>query len=136
MKFKALNEGYGFAAQHPHGFQAVPYKGFRRVVIDAGKGATLEPVTANAQKFARIRYRNHGNDLRVRIDAMRRAADEAGRDPDAIEVSAGGGGRSLDDVVARAEQLRDLGVTRMLLGVMPPDQILATGEALRARLGD
>ncbi len=76
------------------------------------------------------------DELRPVIDNMRRAAEEAGRDPDAIEVSAGGGGRSIDDMVARAEQLRALGVSRMLMGVMPPDRILATGEALRARLGE
>lgn len=76
------------------------------------------------------------DELRPVIDNMRRAAEAAGRDPDAIEVSAGGGGRSVDDLVARAEQLRGLGVSRMLLGVMPPERVLATGEALRARLGD
>ena len=74
--------------------------------------------------------------LRGRLDIMRRAAEEAGRDPDAIEISAGAGGRSVDDIVARAEALREVGVTRLMLGLMPPDQVLATGEALRARLAD
>lgn len=74
-------------------------------------------------------------ELRPVIDNMRRAAEEAGRDPDAIEVSAGAGGRSVDDLLARAESLRSLGVSRMLLGVMPPDRLLATGEALTSRLG-
>jgi probable F420-dependent oxidoreductase len=76
------------------------------------------------------------DELRPVIDNMRRAAEAAGRDPDTIEVSAGGGGRSVDDLVARAEALRALGVSRMLLGVMPPERVLSTGEALRARLGD
>lgn len=74
--------------------------------------------------------------LRSRLDLMRRAADEAGRDPAAIEVSAGGGGRTIDETLARAEQLRELGITRMMLPLMPPEMILATGESLAARLGD
>ncbi len=49
------------------------------------------------------------------IATMRHAAEEAGRDPDAIEVSAGGngalGGGALDEVKA----LADLGVSRVII---------------------
>lgn len=75
------------------------------------------------------------DDLRSRIAVMRSAAEAAGRDPDAIEISAGGGGRSLDETLARAEQLRELGVTRMMLPLMPAEMVQQTGEALTARLG-
>jgi probable F420-dependent oxidoreductase len=44
------------------------------------------------------------------LDVMRRAADEAGRDADAIEVTAGA---SMDPAVV--EKLTDLGVTRLVL---------------------
>lgn len=73
--------------------------------------------------------------IRARLDVMRAAAEAAGRDPGTIEVSAGGFGRTVDDMAARAEQLRELGVTRMMLGVMPPEKVLEVGEALTARLG-
>jgi len=52
------------------------------------------------------------NNLPDLIDEMRRAAKDAGRDPDAIEVTTGGA-----PSVDFAKQLADQGVTRM---VMPP----------------
>ncbi len=69
------------------------------------------------------------------FDTMRRAAEEAGRDPSSIELSAGGGGRNVDEILARAQQLADLGVTRMLMPGAPPDKLVALGESLRDRLG-
>src|SRR4051794_12513628 len=44
------------------------------------------------------------------LDVMRRAADKAGRDPEAIEVSAGG---AFDP--AGVEKLRDMGVSRLMV---------------------
>jgi probable F420-dependent oxidoreductase len=68
------------------------------------------------------------------IAKMRVAAEAAGRDPDAIEVSAGGGGKTVDDMVRRGEALREIGVTRMLLPAMPPDRVAAVGAELAGRL--
>jgi probable F420-dependent oxidoreductase len=75
-------------------------------------------------------------DLPALLDEMRKAADEAGRDPDAIEVSSTGasvlgGGEAAVDEVGR---LAELGVHRLVvppLSYNPAD----IGEAL-ARFGD
>lgn len=67
------------------------------------------------------------------LDAMRKAADEAGRDADAIEVTAGGvavmgGGEAALDEVGR---LADLGVDRLILPPLSYDPS-AIGDALGA----
>jgi hypothetical protein len=75
-------------------------------------------------------------DLPALLDEMRKAADEAGRDPDAIEVTStgasvlGGGAAAVDEV----GRLAELGVDRL---VVPPLSYnpAKIGEAL-ARFGD
>jgi probable F420-dependent oxidoreductase len=49
------------------------------------------------------------------LDVMRRAADAAGRDPDAIEVSAGGNGALGSGALAEVEALAALGVHRVII---------------------
>jgi probable F420-dependent oxidoreductase len=75
-------------------------------------------------------------DVATLVGEMRKAAEEAGRDPDAIEVTASGaallaGGEAALDEVGR---LADLGVSRL---VVPPPTYnpTAVGEAL-ARFGE
>jgi methylmalonyl-CoA mutase cobalamin-binding subunit len=75
-------------------------------------------------------------DLPALLQEMRKAAEEAGRDPDAIEVTSGGasvlgGGEAALDEVGR---LAELGVDRV---VVPPLTYnpTAIGETL-ARFGD
>jgi probable F420-dependent oxidoreductase len=75
------------------------------------------------------------DELRPLFDEMRRAAEDVGRDPSLIELSASGGGRGVEETLARAEQLAEVGVTRMLMPGAPPDKLVALGEALRDRLG-
>ncbi|MBI2710926.1 MAG: LLM class F420-dependent oxidoreductase [Actinobacteria bacterium] len=55
--------------------------------------------------------------LRDLIAIARRTADENGRDPDAVEVTAGAGPGLGDDPMGELERLRDLGVSRV---VVPP----------------
>jgi probable F420-dependent oxidoreductase len=65
---------------------------------------------------------------------VRAEAEAAGRDPDAIELYSGGGrpGPKLD---ARIEQLAEIGVTTMVVGAAPPDELPGIGQDLVARFG-
>jgi probable F420-dependent oxidoreductase len=67
-------------------------------------------------------------DLPVLLDEMRKAADEAGRDPDAIEVTWGGTdvGRGGQEAVDEAGRLAELGVSRL---VIPPPSYDPAGVA-------
>lgn len=68
-------------------------------------------------------------DLAGLLEVMRKAAVDAGRDPDAIEVTAGG--RTDPDAV---RQLEDLGVSRMV--VPPPGLDAASVRSGLAKFGD
>lgn len=59
--------------------------------------------------------------LRVLIRLMREAAEQAGRDPDAIEITAGGGALSGPDPLGAVAELADLGVARVIVGPMTFD---------------
>jgi probable F420-dependent oxidoreductase len=74
------------------------------------------------------------DELRPLIEEMRRAAEAAGRDGDAIEISAMGGGRDIDATLKRAEELQSIGVSRMLMGGISPDKLADMGAALMSRL--
>ena len=64
--------------------------------------------------------------LRARLDDMRAAADDAGRDPGAIELTLGGALAQLTDAdVERAERF---GATRMVLGTRAQDIAQACDE--------
>ena len=56
--------------------------------------------------------RAKGDELVGLIEAMRKAAADAGRDPDAIEITTGGGSLDADKVKVFA----DLGVSRLVIG--------------------
>lgn len=73
-------------------------------------------------------------DVAVLLEVMRREAEAADRDPDAIEVSVGGGGFG-DAAYARIERLAELGVARVMCPPLPPEPLAALGEALTARFG-
>jgi probable F420-dependent oxidoreductase len=68
------------------------------------------------------------------LDVMRRAADEAGRDPDAIEVSAGGNGAIGPNALAEVEALAQLGVHRVILPPLAFD--VAGQQEAFARYGE
>jgi hypothetical protein len=63
---------------------------------------------------------------------FRAACADVRRDPSEVELSAGGGGRSFDDIAKRVEELEGLGVSRVILSPLPGDQL----DALAASLAD
>ncbi len=63
------------------------------------------------------------------------ACADVGRDPAEVELSAGGGGRSFDDIAGRVEQLDALGVSRVILSPLPGDQLDALADSLTERFG-
>ncbi|MEO6158489.1 MAG: LLM class F420-dependent oxidoreductase [Ilumatobacteraceae bacterium] len=67
------------------------------------------------------------------FDTMRAECAALGRDPAQIELTAGGGGRNLDENSARIEQLQALGVTRVILPPLPGDKLDEFAEGLRGR---
>lgn len=75
------------------------------------------------------------DELHALFDVMRSECAANGRDPGEIELSAGGGGRNLDEVSARIEQLQQLGVRRVLLAPLPGDQLDGMAQALADRFG-
>jgi probable F420-dependent oxidoreductase len=69
------------------------------------------------------------------FDIVRATCAENGRDPAEVEFSAGGFGRSLDELSARVEQLIQLGVGRVIMSPMAPDRMATLAEGLHARFG-
>jgi len=74
-------------------------------------------------------------DMTALFDVMRAECAANGRDPAEIELSAGGGGRTLDEISARVESLRQLGVARVLLPPLPGERLNALADGLRERFG-
>ena len=74
------------------------------------------------------------DELKEMFAVVRAEAEAAGRDPDAIELYSGGGrpGPKLD---ARIEQLAEIGVTHMVVGAAPPDELPGIGQDLVSRFG-
>jgi len=70
-----------------------------------------------------------GGDLPSLLDTMRAAADKAGRDPDAIEITAGGQEVVGPDALEVVEKLAKLGVDRIVVGP-PTFDPAAIGDAL------
>ena len=68
-------------------------------------------------------------------DLFRAACADVGRDPAEVELSAGGGGRSFDDIAQRVDELEALGVGRVVLSPLPGDQLDALAESLADRFG-
>jgi probable F420-dependent oxidoreductase len=69
------------------------------------------------------------------FDAMRAECAAIGRDPSEIELTAGGGGRDLDEVSQRIEALVRLGVSRVMLPPLPGERMTALADGLRDRFG-
>jgi len=74
-------------------------------------------------------------DLESAFGIVRAECATIGRDPSEVELTASGGGRNLDEMSARIEQLIGLGVTRTILSPLPEEQLLALAEGLQARFG-
>ena len=69
------------------------------------------------------------------LAAMRRSAEDAGRDPAGIEVTAICTEGDLDALTREAEGFATIGVHRVVVPVGPPDSVQHLGEELRSRLG-
>jgi alkanesulfonate monooxygenase SsuD/methylene tetrahydromethanopterin reductase-like flavin-dependent oxidoreductase (luciferase family) len=67
------------------------------------------------------------------LDVMRAAAEEAGRDPAQIELTAGGGGRTVDEQLAHIDALHALGVHRVVVPPLPVDALAATVATVEER---
>lgn len=78
-------------------------------------------------------------DLAHLIAVMRAAAEEAGRDPDAIEITAGSAGVMGPDPLGAVEEMAALGVSRLIIAPLAwdaasaPDAYGAFGESVIAR---
>ena len=66
---------------------------------------------------------------------LREECAALGRDPGTVELTAGTGARSFDDLAARVEQLAALGVSRAVLPPLPGEHLDALAESLRERFG-
>lgn len=75
------------------------------------------------------------DDLASLFAVVRDECTATGRDPSTIELSAGGGGRTIDEASARIEQLQALGVSRVIMSPLPGDKLLALADGLRDRFG-
>ncbi len=84
--------------------------------------------------------RGSNDELRALIALMRSTAEDNGRDPDAIEITAGGAAAFAPDPVDALGELADMGVSRV---VIPPltynptkiaDRLAAFGEDVIAKL--
>ena len=72
-------------------------------------------------------------ELEASFNAMRAECELIGRDPSEIELSAGGFGRTLDEMCTRVEQLQALGVNRVLTSPLPGDKLAELVAGLRTR---
>jgi len=72
-------------------------------------------------------------ELEASFNAMRAECELIGRDPSEIELSAGGFGRTLDEMCTRVEQLQALGVNRVLTSPLPGDKLAELAAGLRTR---
>lgn len=75
------------------------------------------------------------DDLRVAFDAMRAECDVIGRDPSEVELTAGGGGRTPDELCDRIEQLAAMGVSRVMVPPAPGERLFQMADLLRSRFG-
>ena len=75
--------------------------------------------------------RGRPEELAALFDHARQCAEQSGRDPDALEFTAGG--PTTPDYV---EQLADLGVTRMIVPPMDPAQFAKFGDEVISQFSD
>ncbi|MGY9072536.1 MAG: LLM class F420-dependent oxidoreductase [Acidimicrobiales bacterium] len=75
--------------------------------------------------------RGKPQELAELFDHVRRCAEAAGRDPDAIEFTAGG-----PTTVEYVQRLSDLGVTRMIVAPMAPDALERFGVEVVEQFAD
>ncbi|MEO5901158.1 MAG: LLM class F420-dependent oxidoreductase [Ilumatobacteraceae bacterium] len=69
------------------------------------------------------------------FDVFRAECATLGRDPSEVELTAGGGGRTVDDICSRVEKLHEMGVTRVILPPLPGDRLDELAAGLQDRIG-
>ena len=75
------------------------------------------------------------SELAELITIARQTAEDHGRDPDAIEISAMAGAAPGPALDARIEELAGLGVTQAIVPTFRPDQLAEIGQTLNATYG-
>lgn len=102
------------------------YVSFDRVAVNPKPVHGRVPIVVGGHSKAAARraglygdgfFPGKGNPQRLKelFDVVRRTAEDAGRDPAGIELTAGSAGLFGDDPVGAAEELADLGVTRTIV---------------------
>ena len=75
------------------------------------------------------------SELAELITIVRQTAEDNGRDPDAIEISAMAGAAPGPALDARIEELAGLGVTQAIVPTFRPDSLAEIGQTLNATYG-
>ena len=78
---------------------------------------------------------NNVADVGPAIELMRRSAEEAGRDPDSIEITAGAFVPDVDELFRRVEAFQQLGVARVVIAVRREEKLRALAAQLTERFG-
>jgi hypothetical protein len=66
---------------------------------------------------------------------VRAEAEKAGRDPDAVELTAGAMGGHADATARRIDELIAMGVSRVIVGAAKPNGLAEVADGLRDRFG-
>jgi probable F420-dependent oxidoreductase len=95
---------------------------------------------AAARRAARLGdgfFPGNGNldDIKGVLQVFASECTAAGRDPSEVEITAGGGGRNIDEAAGRIEALQALGVRRVILSPLPGEKLDALAAGLQDRFG-
>jgi probable F420-dependent oxidoreductase len=69
------------------------------------------------------------------VTIVRHTAEDNGRDPNSIQIIAGGGASPGPKLDERIERLAGIGVTHAIMPTFPPDQLADIGRSLNATYG-
>lgn len=75
------------------------------------------------------------DELRAAFATMHAECATLGRDQGEIELTAGGGGRTVDEMCTRIDDLAAMGVSRVMLAPMPEERLAQLADVLRQRFG-
>ena len=78
---------------------------------------------------------NNVDDVGPAIKLMRRSAEEAGRDPDSIEITAGAWVPDVDELFRRIDAFAQLGVARVVIAPRREEKLRALAAQLNDRFG-
>ena len=100
-------------------------------------GGHTEAAARRAGRLGDAFYPGRGSaeEITHMVDVMKRAADDAGRDGDAIPIYAMAAARRGDDLDARIASLVEIGVTQTIVPTYSPDKLAGIGQELVARFG-